>query len=62
MKAKKVLVHIDSSVYIFPEVAIDAERVVQKSCSLPVGSKSLKNTLDGVDFLVTLHIEDRQHY
>ena len=37
VKAKTVLVHIDSSVYIFPEVAIDVERVVQKRCSLPVG-------------------------
>ena len=36
--------------YIFPEVAIDVERVVQKSCSLPVGSKSLKNTCDIVQF------------
>ena len=50
MKAKTVLVHIDSSVYIFPEVAIDVERVVQKSCSLPVGSKSLKNTSGSVHF------------
>ena len=62
VKAKTVLVHIDSSVYIFPEVAIDVERVVQKSCSVPVGSKSLKNTCDGVHFLVKLHVEDRQHY
>ena len=62
MKVKKVLVHIDSSVCIFPEVAINAERVVQKSCSLPVGSKSLKNAWDGVHFLVTLHVEDGQHY
>ena len=62
MKAKTVLVHIDISVYTFPEVAIDVERVVQKSCSLPVGSKSLKNTCDGVHFLVQLHVEDRKHY
>ena len=61
-KAKTVLVHIDSSMYIFPEVAIDAERVVQKSCSLPAGSKSLKNIRDRVYFLVKLHVEDRQHY
>ena len=44
------LAHIDRGVYIFPEVAIDVERVVQKSCSLPVGSKSVKNTCDGVHF------------
>ena len=56
------LVHIDRGVYIFPEVAIDVERVVQKSCSLPVGSKSVKNTCDGVHFLVKLHVEDRKHY
>ena len=63
MKAKTVLVHIDSSVYIFPEVAIDLERVVQKSCSLlPMASKFLKNTCDGVHFLVKLHVEDQQHY
>ena len=43
---------------MFPEVAIDVELVVQKSCSLPVGSKSLKNTYDGVNFLVALHVED----
>ena len=52
MKAKTVLVHIDISVYTFPEVAIDVERVVQKSCSLPVGLKSLKNNSDGGHFLV----------
>ena len=62
MKAKTVLVRIDSSVYIFQEVAVDVERVVQKSCSLPVGLKSLKNTCDGVHFLVKLHVEDQQHY
>ena len=62
MKVKTVLVHINSSVYIFAEVAIDVERVVQKSCSLPVGSKSLKNTCDGVHFLVELHVEDRKHF
>ena len=62
MKAKTVLVHIDISVYTFPEVAIDVERVVQKSCSLPAGSKFLKNTRDRVYFLVKLHVEDRQHY
>ena len=48
--------------YIFPEVATDVERVVQKSCSLPAGSKSLKNTRDRVYFLVKFHVEDRQHY
>ena len=55
MKAKTVLVHIDSGVYIFPEVDTDVddvERVVQKSFSLPVESKSLKSTCDGVHFLV----------
>ena len=62
MKAKTVLVHINSSVHIFPEVAIDVERVVQKSCSAPVESKSLKNTCDGVHFLVKLYVEDRKHY
>ena len=62
MKAKTVLVHIDISVYTFPEVAIDVERVEQKSCSLPVGLKSLKNNSDGGHFLVQLHVEDRQHY
>ena len=62
VKAKTVLVHINSSVYIFQEVAIDVERVVQKSCSAPVGSKTLKNTCDGVHFLVKLHVEDRKHY
>ena len=62
MKAKTVLVHIDSSVHIFPEVAIDVERAVQKSFALPLGSKSSKNTCDGVHFLVPLHVEDRQHY
>ena len=62
MKVKTVLVHINGSVYIFPEVAIEVERVVQKNCSLPVGSKSLKNTCDGVHFLVKLHIEDWKHY
>ena len=31
VKAKTVLAHIDSSVYIFSEVAIDVERAVQKS-------------------------------
>ena len=45
MKAKTVLVHINNSVYIFAEVAIDVERVVQNSYSLPVGSKSLKKYL-----------------
>ena len=62
MKAKTVLVYISSSVYILPEVAIDVERVVQKRCSLPVGSKFLKNACDGVHFLVKLHVEDRKHY
>ena len=62
MKAKTVLVHIDSSVYIFPEVAIDVERVVQKSCFLPVRSKPLKNSCHGLHLLVKLHVEDRQHY
>ena len=63
VKAKTVLVHIDSiSVYIFSEVAIDVERAVQKSWILHVGSKSLKNTCDGVHFLVDLHDEDRQQY
>ena len=62
MKAKTVLAHINNSVYIFAEVAIDVERVVQKSCSLPVGSKSLKNTCEGVHFLVELHVEDRKHF
>ena len=62
MKVKTVLVHINSSVYIFPEVAIDVECVVQKSCSQPVGPKSLKNTCDSVDFLVKLQVEDRKHY
>ena len=62
LKAKTVLVHTDSSVYIISEVAIDVERVVQKSRVLPVGSKSLKNTYDGVHFLVELHVEDRQQY
>ena len=55
-EGKTVLVHIDSSVYIFPEVPIDVERFVQKSCSLPVGLKSLKNTSNGVQFLVKLHV------
>ena len=63
VKAKTVLGHIDSSVYIFPEVPIDVEQpVVQKNCCLPVGSKSLKNTCHGVHFFGTLHVEDRQHY
>ena len=62
MKAKTVLVHINGSVYIFPEVAIDVERVAQKICSLPLGLKSLKNTCDGVHVLVKLHVEDRKHY
>ena len=62
MKAKTVLVHTNSSVYIFPEVAIDVERVAQKSCPLPLGLKSLKNTCDGVHVLVKLHVEDRKHY
>ena len=62
VKAKTVLVHIDSSVYIFSEVAIDVERAVQKSWVLPVGSKSLKKTCDGVHFLLDLHVEDRQQY
>ena len=35
---------------IFPEVATDVERVVQKSCFLPVESKSLKDICDGVKF------------
>ena len=59
MKAKTVIVSIYSGVYIFPKVAIDVERNVQKSCSLPVGSKSMKNTYDGLHFLVKLHAEDR---
>ena len=58
MKAKTVLVHINSSVYIFPEVAIDVERVVQESCSLYARLKYLKNTCFGVHFLVKLHVED----
>ena len=62
VKTKTVIVHIDSSVYIFSQVAIDADRVVQKSWVLPVGSKSLKNTCDGVHVLVELHVEDRQQY
>ena len=62
MKAKTVLVHIDGSVFIFPESSHDVERVVQESYSPPVGSKSLKNTCDGVHFLVKLHVEDLQHY
>ena len=45
MKVKTVLAHINSSVYIFPEVSIDVERLVQKSCSLPVWSKSFKKYL-----------------
>ena len=61
MKTKTVLVHIDSSMYIFLELAIDVERVVQKSCFLPVGLKSLKNTCNGVRSLVKLHVEDRVH-
>ena len=48
MKTKTVLVHIDSSMYIFPEVAIDVKQVLQKSCSLRVGLKTLKNTCDGI--------------
>ena len=61
MKAKTVLVHIDSNMYIFPELAIDVERVEQESCFLPVGLKSLKNTCNGVHSLVKLHVEDRVH-
>ena len=34
--------------YIFPEVAIDVKQVLQKSCSLRVGLKTLKNTCDGI--------------
>ena len=45
---------------MFPKVAIDVARVAQKSSSLPVGSKSLKNTC--VHVLVKLHVEDRKHY
>ena len=62
MEVKTVLIHINGSVHIFPEVAVHVERVVQKSCSLPEGSKSLKNACDGGHFLVTLHVEDRKHY
>ena len=58
MKTETVLVHVNSSVYIFPEVAIDVERVIQKSCSVPVGSKFLKNTCDSIQFLAKLHAED----
>ena len=35
---------------------------IEKSCSLSVGLKSLRNTCGGVHFLVKLHVEDRQHY
>ena len=56
-----MLAHIDGSVYIFPESSHDVQRVVQKSCSLPVGSKSMKNTRDGVHFLVKLNVQDLQH-
>ena len=38
---------------MFPKVAIDVARVVQKSSSLPVGSKSIKNTCDSVHVLVS---------
>ena len=62
MKVKTVLVRMNSSVYIFAEVAIDVEHVVQKSCSLTVRSKLLKNSCEGVHFLAKLHVEDWKHY
>ena len=34
--------------------------MLYKSCSLPVGSKSMKNTCDSAHFLVKLHDEDWQ--
>ena len=45
VKTKAVLVHIDSSMYIFPEVAIDVKQVLQKKLFSTCGVKNLEKYL-----------------
>ena len=45
VKTKTVFVHIDSSMYIFPEVAIDVKQVLQKKLFSTCGVKNLEKYL-----------------